>query len=1640
MGKNNRKLIAEGAATRNPKYGIRKLSVGVASVAVGALLSMGMTTVDAEEVIASEVIEIEEVIVEEPVEVVESVVEPVAEAEPVAVVEEVVIEEAASNEQVEDSYYESEEVSVDESLEQSVEESVETSHEESNDQTVGESVEEEIYESEVESLESQYDETESEDESVSPESEEAYPYPDESDENYEEPDPEADVNYHYNGVDDFNELQTNNILQAEMAELENRLENNKSYYEQYINNNLLTVITREEYDRVSTVSDDIIYMSNTLKDIEQHLEEKYIELDNTNDYTEIDLLYSEIGQLNEQQAIQTALLDERSFQYDSVLNELNNIYIDQDNITWMFSEVLNQKNQLNDLNNQLKELNITKEKFEQEFIQIKEIITEEEYRQLENKLNSYENEFSNLMWEIKYHHELQNESHSKIAESQANIDYLNLELDNHYASRQITELVLQEKNNAKNLVEAELSQATIEEENYLALEMQYETLQADISILIDELNHLSMIENDIYWEIQNHNNEIERISQDLTASNERLVEINKDIISRDKHIQFYNELYFSFEKEVYLKELISIGLNKNEYEVGETAELIIELLPDNLESQSHMNINASFYSDESNHYLRLNGYTSSMEVNDQGNYVAKIDIELPINYPSQLFKLSSVSLNRDGYYLDVSEDTDSRIKDITINLNNSNPDTVDVDSPNINSISLEEGKYNVGDTVKLEIKLLEKNLIKEIRASLRESEESQQFRLDNQQKALNQDLAFSFRDIELNGDEQTIHMEFTIPENFPNLELLLSQIMIEDQYGNSTYLSEYDFEYNLPSFNVENTRNPLGDLDGPEIINIYTDKTAYEASEEIRIHLEVNDLSELDLDNISGYFVRHSGGEDYKGPQFLYVVNPIIESITTNQAGNQELILNVGMPANIRSGVYQLDHLNITDKHNNLNDGIGNTSYQKRTINIIQRDSTKNDVEGPEFVNLELDKLKYEVGDTGILHIELSDENHISNVILNFSNGRSDVLVEAGIKDFALNQFGNYEANIPIELTPYLKTGEYTLGYTRIEDINGNWRFGNLAVWPIYFEIENNSKLSDTDLIRVDVENNILSEGESTQVIVELSHPFEINEVELLFQGQENQSGPSSNTFTFTANEIIQNTNGNFEAIFDIQLPKSSMTNIYKLSSINYSDSYRSKENLSEYDSNIVSSKVVYHMNPIVEAESPAIKVVKDIILDKEYYSEGETAQVILEVESNDFINFGQIEFDISERNPFQGRLRFGNIAEFTDVKQVDTNLYHLKFEIPIQYPDGIDNLYIYNLNTIDINGSVNYNVFYKNHVIKLQRTKQEVSTELVPFEIKRIPYTELAVGEEMVVQEGFNGQKNVFYDVTYHKDTVLGRTFASEEITQGPIHQIILVGTAEESKEETGKEETITKVHTDREVIPYEIIYIENSSLSEGVENILIEGENGFKEITHSITIVKIDGVEVSRNESTDKTITNAVNQIVEIGTKVETEEDIIEEDIDENANEDNGSGNIGDVDPGLEDTEQDEEQEEEQNEEQEEQEGQEDEEDKEEQNQEGIVGEESNSEDEADYGNDEPSEDPKDEEAVITPELDYTDTDKETIPENLINDIQGLDSSKVQASAVTLLPATGEVSNSIWIGIGISGLIAGMGLLVGNRKNEEV
>ncbi|MGO4940642.1 G5 domain-containing protein [Fundicoccus sp. Sow4_D5] len=60
LGKNNTSLLIQKSAVRKSQFAIKKLSVGVVSVAVGSLLSLGVTSVQAEEVVESDVVLIQD--------------------------------------------------------------------------------------------------------------------------------------------------------------------------------------------------------------------------------------------------------------------------------------------------------------------------------------------------------------------------------------------------------------------------------------------------------------------------------------------------------------------------------------------------------------------------------------------------------------------------------------------------------------------------------------------------------------------------------------------------------------------------------------------------------------------------------------------------------------------------------------------------------------------------------------------------------------------------------------------------------------------------------------------------------------------------------------------------------------------------------------------------------------------------------------------------------------------------------------------------------------------------------------------------------------------------------------------------------------------------------------------------------------------------------------------------------------------------------------------------------------------------------------------------------------------------------------------------------------------------------------------
>lgn len=76
---------------------------------------------------------------------------------------------------------------------------------------------------------------------------------------------------------------------------------------------------------------------------------------------------------------------------------------------------------------------------------------------------------------------------------------------------------------------------------------------------------------------------------------------------------------------------------------------------------------------------------------------------------------------------------------------------------------------------------------------------------------------------------------------------------------------------------------------------------------------------------------------------------------------------------------------------------------------------------------------------------------------------------------------------------------------------------------------------------------------------------------------------------------------------------------------------------------------------------------------------------------------------------------------------------------------------------------------------------KEETKTEVVNFTTKTETDANMASGQSKTTQEGVNGEKTVYYKVTYNSDGVeISREKVKEEVTKQPVQKIIKVGKAD--------------------------------------------------------------------------------------------------------------------------------------------------------------------------------------------------------------------------------------------------------------------
>lgn len=143
---------------------------------------------------------------------------------------------------------------------------------------------------------------------------------------------------------------------------------------------------------------------------------------------------------------------------------------------------------------------------------------------------------------------------------------------------------------------------------------------------------------------------------------------------------------------------------------------------------------------------------------------------------------------------------------------------------------------------------------------------------------------------------------------------------------------------------------------------------------------------------------------------------------------------------------------------------------------------------------------------------------------------------------------------------------------------------------------------------------------------------------------------------------------------------------------------------------------------------------------------------------------------------------------------------------------------------------------------------------EKIPFTYEITYDPTVAAGTYVTDVEGKEGTRTTTWTITNSTPLKTG------EVTEGPTNAKIRVG----SKDFTG---TVTNATT--EPIPYKVIVRENPDMLLGTSKTVTDGKAGTKEVTYNIPVINGEQDTTKEVTSSEKVTTEAVDQVIEVGTK---------------------------------------------------------------------------------------------------------------------------------------------------------------------------
>ena len=171
--------------------------------------------------------------------------------------------------------------------------------------------------------------------------------------------------------------------------------------------------------------------------------------------------------------------------------------------------------------------------------------------------------------------------------------------------------------------------------------------------------------------------------------------------------------------------------------------------------------------------------------------------------------------------------------------------------------------------------------------------------------------------------------------------------------------------------------------------------------------------------------------------------------------------------------------------------------------------------------------------------------------------------------------------------------------------------------------------------------------------------------------------------------------------------------------------------------------------------------------------------------------------------------------------------------------------------------------------------TKEETKTEEVDFQVKEVPNPALPEGVRNVTTPGKKGVRTIVETVTYTDGKETGRVVKSNEITTPAVDEVVEVGTKKGVV-------TTTEEVVEKEVIKHGSSTVQNPALPKGTRNLKVQGVDGEKEVTYTVT--KADGQEVSKVKKSETVTKPAVDEVIEEGTGpvITTKEETKTEEVD--------------------------------------------------------------------------------------------------------------------------------------------------------------